>query len=514
MRKFLFLMTGVILSGQVFSQIPDDVVKNAWFVPNGTARSISVGGAIGALGGDITSVYVNPAGLGFYKTREVVFSPSLILNNNKSDYRRTSSDNIKKSGFQLGTSGIVFGGKIDRANNSTAFSISVNQLASYNNKIHYEGSNDYSSYSEQYLEQLVSNNANVDAAANNYPFGASLAFFTYLIDSIADGAGNLTGYRSLVPVGNGNSVKQQYDETDGGGLYEISFGFASNHNDKLLLGGSINVPLSFYTQDITYTETDPTTNEHNNFGYSTFTQNHDLNGAGINGRFGIIYRPEKSLRLGLAFHTPSLMSYTDKLSASMTTNTEDYAGIRTSNSSDFSNALGQTNYNEITPYKIVASAAYVFQEVENVKLQKGFISADVEFVNHRGSRFMQQTGNNDAYNSSLDDYYNSLNDVIKSYYKGAFDCRLGGELKFSPFAIRLGGAYYGSPYADKSLKANQFLLAGGLGYRNYGMFIDLTIAETFNKDVSFPYRLTDKANTYATLNNQRMNILLTVGFKF
>ena len=75
------------------------------------------------------------------------------------------------------------------------------------------------------LNNLYADNADVNAAANNYPFGASLAFFTYLIDSIADGAGNLTGYRSLVPVGNGNSVKQQYDETDGGGLYEISFGF-------------------------------------------------------------------------------------------------------------------------------------------------------------------------------------------------------------------------------------------------------------------------------------------------
>ena len=513
MRKFLFLIIGCCLFNFVFSQSPDDVIKNAWFVPMGTARSTSIGGAMGALGGDISAVYTNPAGLGFYKTREAVLSPSFLFNNNKSDYRGTSSNGIKKSGFQLGTSGVVFGGKITRENHSTALSISVSQLASYNNKIHYEGLNDYSSYSEQYLEQLVADNASVNEAANNYPFGASLAFFTYLIDSTADGAGNLTGYRSLVPVGNGNSVKQQYDETDGGGLYEISFGFASNHNDKLLLGGSINVPLSFYTQDVTYMETDPTTNEHNNFGYSTFTQNHKLNGAGINGRFGIIYRPEKSLRLGLAFHTPSLMSYTDKLSASMTTNTEDYAGTRTSNSSDFSNAVGQTNYNEITPYKIVASAAYVFQEVENVKLQKGFISADVEFVNHRGSRFMQQTGN-DAYNSSLDDYYNSLNDVIKSYYKGAVNFRLGGEMKFSPFAVRLGGAYYSSPYADKSLKADQFLLAGGFGYRNYGMFVDLTIAETFNKDVSFPYRLTDKANTYATLNNQRMNILLTVGFKF
>jgi hypothetical protein len=239
-----------------------------------------------------------------------------------------------------------------------------------------------------------------------------------------------------------------------------------------------------------------------------------LNGIGLNARFGLIYRPEQSLRLGLAIHTPSFMSYTDKLKAAITTDTEGYAGVQTSKSSDFSNAVDQTRYNEITPYKIVASAAYVFKEVENVKLQKGFITADVEYVNHRGSRFLQQADDNGYYNDATDDYYRSLNDVIKSYYKGALNFRLGGEIKFSPYAIRVGGAYYGSPYDDKQLKANRIMAAGGLGYRNHGFFIDLTIAETFNKDVNFPYRLSDKANTFAELKNQRLNVLLTAGFKF
>ncbi len=512
MRKFLLLTIGLCLLNHVFSQYVDDVVKNAWFIPNGTARSNAIGGAIGALGGDITSVYVNPAGLGFYKTKEFVLSPSVILNNNKSDFRGTSMDKVKKSGFQLGTSGIVFGGKIGNPNNSSAFSFSVNQLASYNNKISYSGLNDYSSYSEQYSEQLNADNADINAASNNYPFGASLAFFTYLVDSSTTENGDIR-YNSLVPVGNGNSVQQQYDETDGGGLYEISFGFAGNHSDKWLYGGSINLPLSFYTQDITYTETDLSQDVHNDFGNSTFTQNHGLNGIGLNGRFGVIYRPQNSLRFGLAFHTPSYMSYTDKLSAEMTTNSEDYGGIQTSKSSDFPNAVSNVNYDEITPYKIVASAAFVFKEVENVKLQRGFVSADIEYINHRGSRFLQQGGANGD-DPSITDYYSSLNDVIKSYYKGAFDFRLGGELKFSPFAIRLGGAYYGSPYDDKALKTNRMMASGGLGYRNHGLFVDLTVSEIFNKDVSFPYRLSDKANTFATLNNQRMNVLLTVGIKF
>ena len=516
MRKLLFLIIGIAAYNNIFSQSPDDVIRNAWFIPNGTARSISVGGAIGALGGDITSAYVNPAGLGFYKTKEAVISPAFLFNNNKTDFRGTSLNNIKRSGFQLGATGVVVGGKINNSGQSTAFSISINQLASYNNKISYEGLNDYSSYAEQYRDQLADNNADVNSASNDYPFGSSLAFFTYLVDSVADDSGNVIGYKTLSPVGNGNVVKQQYSEIDKGGLYELSFGFASNDKDKIYLGASINIPLSFFNQDIVFTESDAGSDIHNDFNYSTLTQKHSLNGFGINGRIGIIYKPQNSLRLGLAFHTPSFMSFTDKLHVEMTTDTEDFQGVLTSKSSDFPNALEKTNYNEITPYKIIASAAYVFREVENVKLQKGFITADIEYVNHRGSRFSQQEDDNGYQDPAVDDYYHSLNDIIKSYYKGAFDFRLGGEVKFSPLAIRLGAAYYGSPYNDKNLKANRILFAGGLGYRNYGMFVDLTFTETFNKDVNFPYRLNPayKANTFATLKNQRANVLLTIGIKF
>jgi hypothetical protein len=57
------------------------------------------------------------------------------------------------------------------------------------------------------------------------------------------------------------------------------------------------------------------------------------------------------------------------------------------------------------------------------------------------------------------------------------------------------------------------MTSGGIGYRNHGMFIDLTYAYTMNKDVNFPYRLNDVPNTFATTKNNRGNLLLTVGFK-
>ena len=67
--------------------------------------------------------------------------------------------------------------------------------------------------------------------------------------------------------------------------------------------------------------------------------------------------------------------------------------------------------------------------------------------------------------------------------------------------------------ADSELKANKMFISGGLGYRNAGIFIDLTYVHGLHKDVSFPYRLPDKANTFATTKGSGGNVMLTVGFK-
>jgi hypothetical protein len=79
--------------------------------------------------------------------------------------------------------------------------------------------------------------------------------------------------------------------------------------------------------------------------------------------------------------------------------------------------------------------------------------------------------------------------------------------------FRLGGAYYGSPYADKSVKANRIVASGGIGYRDHGIFIDLGYAHNLTKDAQFAYRLNDKPNTYAEQGGYKGNVVLTFGFK-
>ncbi|MBA2563413.1 MAG: aromatic hydrocarbon degradation protein, partial [Chitinophagaceae bacterium] len=175
-------------------------------------------------------------------------------------------------------------------------------------------------------------------------------------------------------------------------------------------------------------------------------------------------------------------------------------------SGDFNNGVpGESKYNLTTPYRLIASASYVFREVENVQKQKGFITADVEYTDYTSANF-KAINNEDA-----DNYYPVLNKVIDDEYKGAFNFRLGGELKFNTLMFRLGGAYYSNPYKDE--KANRIKIGGGLGYRNKGVFLDLTYVYSINKDVNYPYRLQDNVYYPAFVNNNAGNIIATVGFK-
>ncbi|HEX3767702.1 MAG TPA: aromatic hydrocarbon degradation protein, partial [Puia sp.] len=114
--------------------------------PSGTARDQAIGGAMGSLGGDITANYVNPAGLGFYKTGEVVLSPGWSFGSTKTGYLSNNVKSPSYNNFIVGTSGIVIGWA-NEPDKSSSFSLAVNRSADFNGHIHYQGNNNYSSAS-------------------------------------------------------------------------------------------------------------------------------------------------------------------------------------------------------------------------------------------------------------------------------------------------------------------------------------------------------------------------------
>lgn len=497
------------------AQLPEDVLRNSYHPQHGTARSMAIGGAIGSLGGDINALFVNPAGLGLYKTKEFVISPGFVTNNNKASFRG-SELSANKSGFDLGTSGLVIG--FEGQNNNwvnQAFSIGINQTANFNNQFSYKGTNNFSSGSEQYSEQLSQSNQSVDDALNNpaFAYGTAPAIYTYLVDTFRNAAGGLDvkGLPEFL-LANGVALNQEKHIKTSGGIYEVALGYAANMNDRFYIGGSLGIPIINYSRTTQYRESDPTGNKNNNFDYFEHNSYLTTKGFGLNGKLGAIYKPAESFRLGLTIHTPTFYSLTDRESSSMTTNTEGYAGTVKVTSDSFTLYLpGKTLYTASTPFKTILSASYVFREEHDVRRQRGFVSADVEYVGYKGAAF-RPDGENITYEDQQ--YYDDLKSVINNTYRGAFNYRIGGELKFNTVMFRLGGAYYTNPYKDTELKTDMMQVTGGLGYRNHGIFIDIAYVQNINKDVNFPYLLSEKANTYAVQNNKRGNLLLTLGFKF
>ena len=519
MKKIVYFLAAFFAAQHVTAQIPEDAIRISWTVPSGTARQQAIGGAMGSLGGEITSTFVNPAGLGFYKTGEFVVSPGLSFFNGSGDFRGTSSDANSYTKFNIGTTGLVWGQTNPRSRwaNKT-FSFAINRTANFNGRSHYEGLNTYSSYSESFAEEFAQSGLPIDVRLYDAPLslGTKLANYTYLIDTVTVGGGiEVVGLplRDAILNNTDASLYQSKDIRTRGGITELAFGFASNLEDRIYIGGSIGLPIVNFKKTTVFTERD-LDNNINNFNYSVYQEDYKANGVGLNAKLGIIVKASEQFRAGFALHTPTIYGLSEQTTGRMENDLEDYFStekIRVGTTNDIYTANGYDipsyRYDLISPWKFMLSGSYMINAVADVTKQKGFITADVEYVTHRSSRFNSGTSEDQS-------YYSGVNDAIKLSYKNAVNVRVGGELKFNTFMTRLGFAYYGSPYEEKEFKAKKMNLSGGVGYRHSGIFLDLTYVYGINRDVDFPYRLSDKANTYAELKNNNANVILTFGVKF
>ncbi len=511
-KIFIFIF---FLSAKSFAQIPEDAIRYSWFTQNGTARSLAIGGAMGSLGGDITANFVNPAGIGFYRTSEVVFSPGFSLNNIKTNYRGTKLDSSKNN-FALGPIGFAWAlPNRNNDNKSRSFSVAFTQNASFSNNISYKGFNNFSSYSEAFAEELTKQNLpDVLSTESIAPYTTAPAYLSYLIYiKNLPGGGRVVKTLTDSIIEAGRSLQQDMTKTTKGGLYELGLSYAGNDGEKWLWGIALGIPIVNFESNTIFKETDTSSITTDQFKSFTYTDNYKTTGAGINAKLGLIYRPKEYIRIGLAVHTPSYMSLIDRRKSSLATVLENPTKDTIVNSSTFTNGQerGQANYNQTSPWKVMLSGSYVFREVEDVTKQRGFISADIEYVKHRGTKY-----NSNAEQPTLDDktYYDQLNAVIKDIYKGNINVRLGGEIKFNTIMGRVGFGYYGNPYRDAPAKANKMTLSGGLGYRNKGFFVDVTYVHRITKDFDIPYRLQNTETVYADVNQRAGNIMATIGMKF
>lgn len=510
MNKIIYLAL-MLLTTSAGAQEPADALRFSWTIPGGTARQQAIGGAMGSLGGDISASFVNPAGLAFYRTGEGVITPAFHFAKNKSSYLgRLEKDDDKK--FDVGASGYVFGTGA-RRQKSHAFAIAFNTSGNFKQDLLYRGLNNQSSFSQQYVEELQSS-ATPAEAEYKFAFGSSLAYNTYLVDTIQNGTGYTYFSRAANLLSSGLFQEQKWKQR--GGIYETALAFAVNDRDKWMYGFTFGIPYLYYNREASFTEADTSTNSTNEFNFFQFTEKVTTQGIGLNARLGMIYKPTEYWRLGLAFHSPTAYMLKRNDETSITTDTENYEGSWSDYSTNYTgDAPTELSFIEYTPYKAIASISYVLREIQDVTKQKGFLTADVEYINHRMASFHEEKSTENPSDPATKAYFKSLNKAIDKAYKGSFNFRAGGELKFTTIMVRAGAAYYSNPYKDiNGENASRLNLSAGLGYRHKGIFVDLTYVHSMLKDVHTAYRLTSAPYAHAKIKSTTGNAFLTFGYKF
>ena len=520
MRKLLPAAMGLFLWTHASAQLPEDALRNSWTTPSGTARQQAIGGAMGSIGGDITAGFINPAGLGLYRTGELVVSPGWqLFNSTHSGYLGTNTAGAAVNHFNMGASGFVVTLPNMSPGVSTTFALAVNRTADFNSHVSYQGINANSSFAEQYAEEFANSGLDINSgvASPDLSYGTRMALYSYLIDTATVGG----AVQVIAQPNKSGKLFQQNDLRSRGAITEIGISLAGNYYDKWYLGATLGVPILDYTRYQTYTETDVSGNTNNDFASFTYRETYHTSGVGFNFKLGAIYSPSQPWRIGLAITSPTDFGLTDRISASLDTKTENYNNLKevymTSDSLDrlvgLSPSPNSVDYDLYTPWHFLLSGAYIFGGGQaNVKSQKGFITADLEYVTTHNPHYTPRIS--DDGQSSGPNPYDPENQVIKEIYKGTIGARLGGEMKFDRWFARAGGAYYSNPYSQSGQKADKLYLTTGAGYRVKAFFVDLAYIAGFTHNIDFPYRLADKTNTAASLHQTSGNIVLTFGMKW
>ncbi|RYY40503.1 MAG: hypothetical protein EOO08_05065 [Chitinophagaceae bacterium] len=510
MKKGFLLLHTLAATIALQAQEPSDALRFSFYAPGGTARQQAIGGAMGSLGGDYSATFANPAGLGFYRSSDVLLTPAFHWSDTKASYIDRNEKSADKR-FDVNAMGLVLGGTHN--GKGIALSLGFTTQADFRSNLLYRGRNNRSSYSQRFIEELARNNVRDSTAAYMFPYGSSLALNTYWLDPVKNGSGQVTGFSSNSPIATGLLQEQQIENR--GGIYELAIGMGAQVKSKWFVGATVGIPILHYSRKSTFTEADATADTSNRFDYAEFQENLLTKGMGLNLRLGAIYKPAEFWRLGISVQTPTLYSLTDEFDYLLTTDTEHYQGALYDASKDYNDGkASEFKYRMSTPWKATASISYVLREIEDVTKQRGFLTADVEYVHYRGMRYFRDA-DAETDDTGNDAYFKSVNNTIKEIYKGAVNVRVGGELKFTTIMVRAGAAYYGNPYKEANGGTGSKLnLSGGLGYRNKGFFVDLTYVHSMQRDIHAPYRLKDAPYYVAETDRTQGNVLLTFGMKF
>lgn len=560
-RQLLFIASGCFAGLSMFGQSAVDAYRFSQPDLKGTARFMSMGGAFGALGGDLSTLSQNPAGIGVYRSNEIGFTLNLDLQHSSSDAQgmKTSTDQTK---FLLNNIGGVATLRLpSNAVPNINIGFTYNKAASFNRR--YKGVIPSLNVSMSNYMAGMANNAGLTVAdvesTNSFdpynpndggiaaPWLTILGYDGYLINPNGDpddpywtgqwgDAANIDG--NNVP---GTSGSGYFDVIEKGSVDEYNIAIGGNISNVVYWGMNFDIVNFDYRLQSLWGEDlnnawvyNPSSDNLEQTNSNWNMQNlYRANGSGFNYQLGVIVKPIQELRIGFAMHTPTWYSLTETFSA-------DVLGTYYNREYNPMTNNGTPGYNDVnfrTPWKFIASVAGVIGS-------KFIVSADYEWTGYQHMKFSEPTYSDDYYDWDyygmkgapfISDIYAETNQDIKDYYRQTNTLRLGAEYRVTPnFSVRAGYSFVSSPVKEKVKdNATTVYTAGtmpnyrldnttnyvtcGLGYRTGGFYVDLAYVY---KHMGSEYHAftpdpgSNVVSPQASLSLNNSQIVLSCGMKF
>lgn len=533
-------LAATIFSVSAFAQNSSDAFRLSNNNYYGTARSIGLGNAVTALGGDLGSIGLNPAGSAVNNFTQFTITPGISIITSGSQYNGNPSANgaydpaIKnsKTNFIMPNFGAVlnFDTKRNGGLKNITFGFVGNASNYYMDNMVAGGSTDKTSFlgelaayaSDKGLDAAILDKADYINSVYPYTWDAIVGYKSGMIATFGGSNTQYVGTTEKIYSGNkietAGMLDQRYGRDRSGSKYDMSFNIGFNFSDMFYIGANLGI-ITISSDFASYYKEAADLNNPNfdiefeqnggpvkvRFSDFRFRQTIRMNGSGAYGKFGFIFVPVQGLRFGGAIQTPT---------STFIRETYQCAGDTHFSNSNFDSQAKSTEgtyeYRLISPFRLNLGAAYTFS--------RGLISADYEMSDYSLMKFKESD-----YNYS--DNFADVNNAIKDSYGISHMLRLGGEFKVTPeFALRAGYNLYtpAERYMEDGVKkvpkAYSHSFAAGFGYSSKGSFFcDLTGRYMIKANEYFyPYGnyIKDTASPEVLVKSHLVDIVMTLGWRF
>ncbi len=541
MNKRILFALSAALALPVMAQTAIDAYQLSRYDLRGTARFMSMGGAFGALGGDLSTLNQNPGGIGVYRKSEIGFTLDIDM---QSTQTKSTIDKIKESQTKVGVNNFGYVGSAYTGSDIMPFfnwGFSYGRVNSFNRR--YRGSVDMNGSLSNYIAGFTTadgwDSGYLESSEANYwdrnhaPWLSLLAYNSFMINPVG---GTTNQYNGLWKNGATYGVSD-FDVEEKGFVDEYEINLGGNFNDIVYWGIGVGITDIDYQQAVYYEEylnnaCIPVIDQGGNVvagqpqqtpgdvGFGLDSYKH-INGTGGNVKAGLIVKPINELRLGFAVHSPTYYNLNQSNDGIV-----DYGyGYNTDplKPGYTESPIESYSWKFRTPWRMMVSAAAVLGS-------SAIVSVDYEYRPYQNMVTKFADG----------DDCNDVNGDIKNYYKAANIIRLGAEYRVTPnFSVRAGYAYESTPTGAEvrndemmvytsspydtgttpsyTLDNSTQYITCGLGYRYKNFYADAAYVHKSRTSEFHPYTGSNgyTANPYtAEVKDNNNSIVLSLGFKF